>query len=100
MRAQLLDAERPTGLLELVRHLGMLQLDPIAAVAPSADLVAWSRLGSAYFPAELRERLGERARERSRAFTEEAVLPQLARLYEETAGMRAGTTPASANMTA
>ena len=50
--------------------------------------------------AELRERLGERARERSRAFTEEAVLPQLARLYEETAGMRAGTTPASANMTA
>ena len=60
VRAQLLDAERPTGLLELVRHLGMLQLDPIAAVAPSADLVAWSRLGSAYFPAKLRERLEDR----------------------------------------
>jgi len=28
------------------------------------------------------------------------VLPELARLYEETAGVRAGTTPASANMTA
>lgn len=49
---------------------------------------------------ELRERLGERAKERSRAFTEAAVLPELARLYEETAGVRAGTTPASANMTA
>ena len=59
--AQLLDAERPTGLLELVRHLSMLQLDPIAAVAPSADLVAWSRLGSAYFPSELRERLEDRS---------------------------------------
>jgi glycosyltransferase involved in cell wall biosynthesis/GT2 family glycosyltransferase len=48
----------------------------------------------------LREALGERAKERARAFTAEAVLPELARLYEETAGVRAGTTPASANMTA
>ena len=61
VRAQLLGAERQSGLLELVRHLGMLQLDPIAAVAPSADLVAWSRLGSAYSPAELRERLEDRS---------------------------------------
>jgi glycosyltransferase involved in cell wall biosynthesis/GT2 family glycosyltransferase len=50
--------------------------------------------------AGLREALGERARERARAFTAEAVLPELARLYEETAGVRAGTRPASANMTA
>ena len=50
VRAQLLDAERPAGLLELVRHLSLLQLDPIAAVAPSADLVVWSRLGSSYSP--------------------------------------------------
>jgi glycosyltransferase involved in cell wall biosynthesis/GT2 family glycosyltransferase len=50
--------------------------------------------------AGLRETLGEQARKRSRAFTAEAVLPELARLYEETAGVRAGTTPASANMTA
>ncbi len=50
--------------------------------------------------AGLREALGEQAKERARAFTAEAVLPELARLYEETAGVRAGTTPASANMTA
>ncbi len=60
VRAQLLEAERPTHLLEVVRHLGMLQLDPIAAVAPSADLVAWSRLGSSYCTAELRSALEER----------------------------------------
>ncbi len=53
VRAQLLDAARPTDLLDTVRHLTLLQLDPIAAVAPSADLVAWTRLGSAYRPADL-----------------------------------------------
>ena len=61
MQAQLLDAERPDGLLEMVRHLSLLQLDPIAAVAPSADLVAWSRLGSSYSPAELRGALEDRS---------------------------------------
>ncbi|MGI8698359.1 MAG: DNA glycosylase AlkZ-like family protein [Mycobacteriales bacterium] len=46
VRAQLLEGRRPTELLDLVRHLALLQIDPIAAIAPSADLVAWSRLGS------------------------------------------------------
>jgi uncharacterized protein len=53
VRAQLLDAPRPTGLLAVVQRLTLLQIDPTAAVAPSADLVAWSRLGSAYRPADL-----------------------------------------------
>lgn len=35
----------------------MLQVDPTAAIAPSADLVAWSRLGSAYRPDHLRQAL-------------------------------------------
>ena len=54
MRAQLLDASRPKDLVSVVRHLTLLQIDPTAAVAPSADLVAWSRLGSTYEPAQLR----------------------------------------------
>jgi uncharacterized protein YcaQ len=61
VQAQLLDAERPAGLLDLVRHLSLLQLDPIAAVAPSADLVVWSRLGSSYDAAELRSALADRS---------------------------------------
>ncbi len=53
VRAQLLDATRPAGLLDLVRQLTMLQSDATDAVAPSADLVAWSRLGPAYRPEQL-----------------------------------------------
>lgn len=60
VRAQLLDGGRPGGLLELVRHLTLLQLDPTAAVAPTADLVAWSRLGAGYAPADLVGALGRR----------------------------------------
>ncbi|WP_214321843.1 DNA glycosylase AlkZ-like family protein [Nonomuraea sediminis] len=60
VRAQLLQRERPDGLLSVVRGLTLLQLDPISAVAPSADLVAWSRLGAAYSPSDLRAALEDR----------------------------------------
>ncbi len=53
VRAQLLDAPRPKGLLAVVERLTLLQVDPTAAIAPNADLVAWSRLGSAYRPEQL-----------------------------------------------
>ena len=53
VRAQLLDGSRPAGLHDVVRQLTLLQIDPIAAIAPNADLVAWSRLGSSYSPADL-----------------------------------------------
>ncbi|WP_371408634.1 winged helix DNA-binding domain-containing protein [Micromonospora zamorensis] len=57
IRAQLLAAPRPTDLLTVVRQLTLVQLDPTAAVAPSADLVCWSRLGSSYQPEQLRQAL-------------------------------------------
>ena len=57
VRAQLLDAPRPTDLLAVVRQLTLLQIDPTAVIAPSADLVAWSRLGSSYQPAQLQQAL-------------------------------------------
>ena len=57
VRAQLLDADRPRHLLTMVERLTMVQLDPTAAVAPSADLVAWSRLGNTYDPAQLQQAL-------------------------------------------
>jgi uncharacterized protein len=60
VRAQLLDAARPDGLLEMVRGLTLLQHDHTAAVAPNADLIAWSRLGSSYSPGELAAALRDR----------------------------------------
>src|SRR5436309_1531809 len=57
VRAQLLDAPRPTELLRVVQQLTLLQIDPTAAIAPSADLVAWSRLGPTYRPAHLQQAL-------------------------------------------
>jgi len=61
VRAQLLDDRRPSGLLEVVRHLTLVQIDPTAVIAPSADLVARSRLGSSYSPAEMDTALQDRA---------------------------------------
>jgi uncharacterized protein YcaQ len=60
VRAQLLDAARPSVLLDIVRHLTLLQLDPTNAIAPNAHLVAWSRLGSPYVRDDLDAALAAR----------------------------------------
>ena len=41
----------------MVEQLTLVQVDPTAAVAPSADLILWGRLGSAYRPEQLRHAL-------------------------------------------
>ena len=51
VRAQLLDGSA-TSILDTVRRLGFLQIDPISTVAPPQQLVLWSRLGP-YDTAEL-----------------------------------------------
>jgi uncharacterized protein len=53
VRAQLLEADRPGSLVAVVDQLTQLQVDPTAAIAPSADLIAWSRLGADYSPSDL-----------------------------------------------
>jgi uncharacterized protein YcaQ len=59
VRAQLLTDERPSDLFDVVRHLTVLQAEPTSAVAPSADLVLWSRLGPSYDVSALRAAIDE-----------------------------------------
>jgi uncharacterized protein YcaQ len=56
VRAQLLDGSA-TSVLDTVRRLGYLQLDPISTVAPPQHLVLFSRLGLSYDRAEQLDRL-------------------------------------------
>ncbi|WP_457101571.1 DNA glycosylase AlkZ-like family protein [Microbacterium sp. P5_E9] len=53
IRAQLLDARRPAGVVETVEDLVAVALDPTATIARSADLILWSRIGWPYQPADL-----------------------------------------------
>lgn len=53
VRAQLLTEDRPGGIVEAVDGLALVNIDPTAAVAPSADHVLWSRIGWPYQAADL-----------------------------------------------
>lgn len=84
VRAQCLDAERPTDLVPMVEHLTHLPMDMTAAIAPSADLVAWSRLGEAYEPRDLLEAL-----ERREVYQYDAVVRPMTDLPLHLAAMEA-----------
>jgi uncharacterized protein YcaQ len=58
IRAQLLDGSATT-VLDSIRRLGFLQLDPTARVTPTQFLVLWSRLET-YEPGELAQLLAQR----------------------------------------
>ena len=73
VRAQLLQRQRPADLLSVVRRLTFLQLDPTSAIAPNADLIAWTRLGSPYSPGDLRAALDEHRLIELRAFVRPAA---------------------------
>ena len=53
LSAQLLTSDRPAGIVETVDALTVVNIEPTAAIAPSADLILWSRLGWPYQPADL-----------------------------------------------
>ncbi|MEQ1737080.1 MAG: crosslink repair DNA glycosylase YcaQ family protein [Rhodoglobus sp.] len=59
VHAQWLDTPAPTDLVDTVARLTFVQIEPTAPIAPTADLVMWSRLGSGYALGELQKTVEE-----------------------------------------
>jgi uncharacterized protein YcaQ len=51
--AQGLSSTRPGGIVEAIDALAVVNIDPTAAIAPSADHILWSRIGWPYRSADL-----------------------------------------------
>jgi len=83
VRAALLDAQRPTDLLEMVAELAMLRVELTTTVCPAADHVAWSRLGEGYRPVQT-----ERALASGELFERAWILRPMSELGLYLAGMR------------
>ncbi|MDP9026675.1 MAG: winged helix DNA-binding domain-containing protein, partial [Actinomycetota bacterium] len=83
MRAALLEAQRPTELLDMVSELAMLRVELTSTVCFAADHVAWSRLGDTYRPVQT-----ERALASSELFERAWMLRPMSELGLYLAGMR------------
>lgn len=59
VRAQWLQGARPADLVSVLRRLFFLQLEPTKAVAPSAELVLWSRLGNSFRPEQIAQAVAD-----------------------------------------
>jgi len=53
VRAQLLDAERPSDVVEVAEQLGQIKIDPTNTIAPAEHSILWARIGSGYEPHQL-----------------------------------------------
>ena len=53
VRAQLLDADRPSDVVEVAEQLGQIKIDPTNTIAPAEHTALWSRIGGGYEPHQL-----------------------------------------------
>jgi uncharacterized protein YcaQ len=59
VRAALLDQARPDDVVGMVTALAMLRVELTTTVAPAADHIAWTRLGSSYRPSDTTRSLSQ-----------------------------------------
>ena len=59
VRAALLDADRPDDVVELVHGIAMLRVELTNTIAPAADHICWSRLGTSYRPVDTERALSQ-----------------------------------------
>lgn len=55
VRAQLLDADRPGDVVEVIDQLGWVKIDPTATIAPAEQTTLWARIGWGYEPGQLKK---------------------------------------------
>jgi uncharacterized protein YcaQ len=53
VRAQLLDAVRPSDVVSVAEQLGAIKIDPTATIAPAEHTILWSRIGATYDSGQL-----------------------------------------------
>lgn len=55
VRAQLLDADRPGDVVEVIEQLGWIKIDPTATIVTAEHAALWSRIGWGYEPGQLKK---------------------------------------------